>query len=59
MLITLFYHSSSLFLLIDFYVLILAVIEQFFNPTVGMVIPLRIVTNEANAEIETQPLTKF
>ena len=32
-------------------------IAQMFNPTAELVIPTKIVTNEANAEIETQPVT--
>ena len=32
-------------------------IAQVFNPTAELVILTEILTNEANAEIETQPLT--
>ena len=35
-----------------------AVITQIFNPTAKLAIPTRITkTNEANAEMETQPVT--
>ena len=34
-----------------------AVNAQIFNPTAELVIPTETPTNEANAEIETQPLT--
>ena len=39
------------------YFLILAVTAQIFYPTVGLVIPTRTQTNEANAEIKTAPVT--
>ena len=45
------------FLIIDLYFLILAVTAQIFLPTVELVIPTGSQTNEANAEIETQPVT--
>ena len=32
-------------------------IAQIFNPNAKLVIPIGIPTNQANAEIETQPLT--
>ena len=42
---------------IDLYFLISAVITQFFNPIVELVIPIGIPTKEANEEMETHPLT--
>ena len=45
------------FLIIDLYFLITAVIVQIFIPTVEFVIPTGTQTNEANAEIQTQPVT--
>ena len=44
--------------MIDLYFLIPAVIAQIFNPTAEIVIPAGTHTNEAIAEIETQPPTK-
>ena len=32
-------------------------IPQMFNPTAELVIPIETQANEANAEIETQPVT--
>ena len=46
-----------LFFIIDLYFLIPAVIVQIFIPTAELVILTGIATNEANAEIETQPVT--
>ena len=43
--------------MIDLYFLIPAVTAQIFNSTAELVMPNGIPTNEANAEIETQPLT--
>ena len=43
--------------MIDLYFLIPEVIAKIFNPTAELVIPTGIPTNEANGEIETQPLT--
>ena len=43
-------------MLFSFYFLIPAVIAQFFNPIAELVIPIGIPTNEAKAEIETQPM---
>ena len=45
------------FLIIDLCFLIPANIAQIFNPTVELAIPTGKATNEANAEIEAQPLT--
>ena len=44
------------FFIIDLYFLIPAVIAQCFIPTAELVIPIGTQTNEANAEIETQPV---
>ena len=52
-----FNHVSSSFFRDDFYFLIPAVIEQIFIPTAELIITIRLVTNEANAAIETQPVT--
>ena len=51
--------SSGLFFfffIIDLYFLIPVVIAQIFNPTVELVKPTGTQTNEANKEIETQPV---
>ena len=48
---------SLYFLIIDLYLLLPSVIAQIFNPTAELVIPTGTPTNDANAEIETQPLT--
>ena len=45
-----------LFLIIDLYFLILAVVTQIFNPTAEFTIPVGIPTIEAKAEIETYPV---
>ena len=45
---------SLLFLIIDLYILIPVVIAQIFNPTVELVMPTGMQTNEANTEILTQ-----
>ena len=45
------------FFVIDSHFLITAVITQMFIPTAELVIPIGIQTNQANAEIETQPVT--
>ena len=45
------------FFITDLYLLIPAVITQIFNPTAKLAIPTRIATNEANGEMETQPVT--
>ena len=41
--------------MLDLCFLILAVIAQSFNPTAELLIPTGTQTNEANAEIKTQP----
>ena len=47
-----------LLFLYDWLILLLpAVIAQIFIPITEFVIPTGIVTNEGNAEIETQPVT--
>ena len=45
------------FLVIDLYVLIPPVITQIFNPIAKLVIPIKIPTKEAKAELETHPVT--
>ena len=45
------------FLIVDLYFLIAAMIVTVFIPTAKLVIPTGTQTNEANAEIETQPVT--
>ena len=47
----------SFSLKIDLYLLIPAAITQIFDPTAKLAIPTETQTNEANAEIETHPLT--
>ena len=42
------------FFIIDLYFSFLAVSPPIYNPTVEFAIPIRITTNEAKAEIETQ-----
>ena len=46
-----------LFLMIDLYSLIPAVVTQIFNTMVELVIPIGIPTTEVKAEIETHPVT--
>ena len=43
-------------LIIDLHFLIPAVISQFFNPLAEFVIPIRISTKQAKAEMETHPV---
>ena len=45
-----------LFLFIDLYFLIPAVIAQVFNPVVELAVPLGILTNEPKEEMETHPV---
>ena len=52
----LFYHAFFFFLIINLCFLIPAVIAQSFNLTAELAIPTGPAVNEANAEIETQPL---
>ena len=47
------YHAFSIFLFIDLYFLISAVITQICNPIAELVIPIGIPTKEKKAEIET------
>ena len=47
----------SFSLTVDLYRLIPAMITQIFDPTAECAIPTETLTNEANAEIETHPLT--
>ena len=49
--------SFLFFFVIDLYFLIPVVTAQIFIPTVELAIPTGTTANEANAEIETQPLT--
>ena len=44
------------FLIIDFYFLITAVIAQTFDPVAELVIPIKILTKEAKAEMKTHPV---
>ena len=46
-----------LFAIIDLYFLISAIIAQIFNPIPELIIPIRIPTKEAKAEMETHPIT--
>ena len=46
----------QIFLFIDLYFLILAIIAQVFNPVTELVIPIGISTKEAEAEMETHPV---
>ena len=45
------------FLIIDLYVLIPAVITQFYNPIAELEIPIGVATKEAKIEMETNPVT--
>ena len=45
-----------LFLILDLYLLIPAVIAQIFNPIVELVIPIGMPTKEEKAEMETHPV---
>ena len=44
------------FLIIDLYFLISTVIAQIFNPIAELVIPIRIPTTEAKAEMKIHPV---
>ena len=46
----------QIFIFIDLYFLILAIIAQVFNPVTELVIPIGISTKEAEAEMETHPV---
>ena len=46
------------FWIIDLYLQIPVVIAEFFNPIAELIIPTGTPTNEANAEIKTQPLSR-
>ena len=46
----------SFFFIIKFYLTVPAMIEQIFTPTAELVITTGTQTNEANAEIEMQPV---
>ena len=45
-----------IFLIIDLYFLIPAVITQIFNPVAELVIPIGLPSKEAKAEMETHPV---
>ena len=45
-----------IFLTIDFYILIPAVIAQIFNPTAELIIPIGIATKEENTGLKTYPV---
>ena len=45
-----------LFLFIDWYFLIPAVITEIFNPTVELAIPIGVPIKEGKAEMETHPV---
>ena len=45
------------FLIIDLYLLILAVTTQNYNPIAELVIPIETLTKEATLEMETHPVT--
>ena len=45
------------FLILDLYLLILAIIAQIFNPIVELIIPLEISTKETKAEMEIHTVT--
>ena len=53
---TIFYHAFFIFL--DYWLIFLipAIITQIFIPITELAIPIGIATNEAKAEIETQPV---
>ena len=51
------FHHAFLFLVIDLYFLISAVIAKIFTTTAERVIPIGMLTKEAKAEIETQLVT--
>ena len=52
----LFCHVSSFYLIIDYHVLISAVIAQIFVPSAELAIPTEIPTKEAKAEMGTLPV---
>ena len=63
MLFSLDFHNNAMlpcffffFLVIDVYFLILAAIEQIFNPITELVIPVRIPSKEVKADIDIQPV---
>ena len=51
------FFSFSLFLIIDLYCLITAVIAQIFNPIAKLVTPTAIPSKEAKGEIDIHPVT--
>ena len=46
-----------LFIIIDLYFIIPAVITQIFNPIAELIIPIGIPTKESKAEMEMHPVT--
>ena len=52
----LFYHDFPLFWIIELFFLISVIFAQIFNPSAKFLIPMRMPTNSAKAEIETHPL---
>ena len=63
MLFSLDFHNNAMlpwffffFLVIDVYFLILAAIEQIFNPITELVIPVRIPSKKVKADIDIQPV---
>ena len=57
MLFNLVFANNTTFLIIDLYFLIPTVIAQVFNLIAQLVIPIRIPSKEAKAEIEMHPVT--
>ena len=57
MLITVFYHASCFFLIIDLNYLICVVIAQIFNPIAELLIPIEIPTKEVKPEMEMHTVT--
>ena len=57
MLITVFYHASCFFLIIDLNYLICAVTAQIFNIIAELVIPIKIPTEEVKTEMEMHTVT--
>ena len=52
-----FFFFFSLFLIIDLYCLITAVIVQIFNPIAKLVTPTAIPSKEAKGELDIHPVT--
>ena len=56
-LIRMLFHLAFFFLIIDLYILILAIIAQIFTPTVELIISSEISIKEAKSEMEIQTVT--